>query len=93
MLQLAHRLLGLPHTFRRRVHLAAEEVGILALIVFFLVDTLGNGAYQLAILSLLGTMLIGLWLVWPVSDRWTEDDVISQNALADVVATLNSSRN
>ncbi len=41
------------------------------LIVFFLVDTLGNGAYQLAILSLLVTMIIGLWLVWPVSDRWT----------------------
>ncbi len=41
------------------------------LIVFLLVDTLGNGAYQLAILSLLVTMVIGLWLIWPVSDRWT----------------------
>jgi len=31
---------------------------------------MGNGAYQVAILSLLVTMLIGLWLVWPVSDHW-----------------------
>ena len=40
-------------------------------IVFLLVDTLGNGAYQLAILSLLVTMIIGLWLIWPVGDRWS----------------------
>jgi len=33
-------------------------------------DGLGIGAYQLAILSLIVTMLIGVWLVWPVSDRW-----------------------
>ncbi len=39
-------------------------------IVFLFVDSLGNGAYQIAILSLLVTMGIGLWLVWPVSDRW-----------------------
>lgn len=38
------------------------------LVVFL--DALGIGAYQLAILSLIVTMLIGLWLVWPVSDRW-----------------------
>ena len=29
-----------------------------------------NGAYQLAVLSLLGTMLIGMWLLRGVSDRW-----------------------
>jgi hypothetical protein len=29
-----------------------------------------NGAYQLAVLSLLGTMLVGLWLLRGVSDRW-----------------------
>ncbi len=40
------------------------------LILFLLFDSLGNGAYQIAILSLLVTMLIGLWLVWPVSDEW-----------------------
>ena len=31
---------------------------------------LGNGAYQVAVLSLLVTMFIGLWLVWPVRDDW-----------------------
>ena len=39
-------------------------------ILFLFFETMGNGAYQLAILSLLVTMAIGLWLVWPVSDRW-----------------------
>jgi MFS transporter, UMF1 family len=43
-------------------------------IVFLLIDSLGNGAYQLAIVSLLVTMLIGVWLVWPVSDRWAESE-------------------
>ena len=49
---------------------ASQVVGslIYGLIVFFLVAPLGNGAYQLAVLSLFGTMLIGLWLVWPVRD-------------------------
>jgi len=32
--------------------------------------SLGTGAYQLAVLSLLGTMLIGAWLLRPVSDQW-----------------------
>ena len=40
------------------------------LIILLFLDTLGNGAYQLAVLSLLVTMLIGLWLVWPVRDDW-----------------------
>jgi UMF1 family MFS transporter len=40
------------------------------LILFLFFDSLGNVAYQVAILSLLGTMLVGLWLVWPVSDHW-----------------------
>jgi MFS transporter, UMF1 family len=39
-------------------------------ILFLLFDTMGNGAYQVAILSLLLTMGIGLWLVWPVRDGW-----------------------
>jgi MFS transporter, UMF1 family len=38
--------------------------------IFLLVSTLGVGAYQVAVLSLLLTMLIGAWLVAPVSDRW-----------------------
>jgi UMF1 family MFS transporter len=40
-------------------------------ILFLLLDALGNGAYQVAVLSLLVTMVIGLWLVWPVRDDWT----------------------
>jgi UMF1 family MFS transporter len=39
-------------------------------IIFLLLDTLGNGAYQVAVLSLLVTMLIGLWLLRPVRDDW-----------------------
>jgi len=41
------------------------------LILLLLFDTLGNGAYQVAVLSLLVTMLIGWWLIRPVSDQWT----------------------
>jgi hypothetical protein len=44
---------------------------VYGLIVYLLLDSMGTGAYQVAILSLIVTMLIGLWLVWPVSDRWT----------------------
>ncbi len=40
------------------------------LILFLLLDSMGSGAYQVAVLSLLATMLIGLWLVWPVRDDW-----------------------
>ena len=40
----------------------------LTLLLFF--DTLGVGAYQLAVLTLLGTMLLGAWILRPVSDRW-----------------------
>jgi MFS transporter, UMF1 family len=38
------------------------------LLLFF--DALGVGAYQLAVLTLLGTMLVGAWLLRPVSDTW-----------------------
>src|SRR6187200_3318113 len=37
-------------------------------ILFALLGPLGIGAYQVAVLSLLVTMAIGLWLVWPVRD-------------------------
>jgi UMF1 family MFS transporter len=40
------------------------------LIILLLLDTLGNGAYQVAVLSLLVTMLIGMWLLAPVRDDW-----------------------
>ncbi len=40
------------------------------LTILLLLDQLKVGAYQVAVLSLLVTMLIGLWLLRPVSDRW-----------------------
>jgi UMF1 family MFS transporter len=51
---------------------ASQVIGqvLYGALIFLLLDTLGTGAYQIAILSLIVTMLIGLWLVWPVSDRW-----------------------
>jgi len=49
---------------------------LFGILVFLFFDTLGNGAYQIAILSLLVTMGIGLWLVWPVNDRWAGGDPI-----------------
>jgi hypothetical protein len=39
-------------------------------ILFILLDTLKVGAYQLAVLTLLVTMLIGYRLIQPVSDQW-----------------------
>jgi MFS transporter, UMF1 family len=50
---------------------ASQVIGAMAfgIIVFLLFEPLGNGAYQIAILTLLGTMLIGMWLILPVSDR------------------------
>ena len=51
----------------------SQVIGQLAYgaVIFLLFDTLGTGAYQVAVLSLLVTMLIGAWLIQPVSDRWT----------------------
>ena len=49
---------------------ASQVIGSLlyGLIVFLLIDGLGNTAYQIAVMSLFATMLVGLWLVWPVRD-------------------------
>ena len=51
----------------------SQVIGQLAygLILLLFFDALGVGAYQLAVISLLVTMLIGLWLIRPVSDRWS----------------------
>jgi MFS transporter, UMF1 family len=62
------------------------------LLLFF--DALGVGAYQLAVLSLLATMLIGLWLLRPVSDGWrgagevVEGEVVPPERLAPASAPL-----
>jgi MFS transporter, UMF1 family len=51
---------------------ASQVIGqaLYGAIVFLLLGPLGIAAYQVAILSLIVTMLIGLWLVRTVSDRW-----------------------
>jgi UMF1 family MFS transporter len=38
--------------------------------LLLLQPTLGVVAYQVAVISLLGTMLIGTWLIRPVDDAW-----------------------
>jgi UMF1 family MFS transporter len=38
--------------------------------LFLFLDALGVGAYQLAVVSLLVTMLVGAWLIRPISDQW-----------------------
>jgi UMF1 family MFS transporter len=48
------------------------------LLLFF--DVLGVGAYQLAVLTLLVTMLIGAWILRPVTDTWRgsgEGDIVA----------------
>ena len=74
---------------------ASQVIGALAygLIVFLLLDALGNAAYQIAVISLLATMLVGLWLVWPVQDGWqgsgdTERIVAPPERLAPSAAPL-----
>jgi MFS transporter, UMF1 family len=61
---------------------ASQVVGqlLFGAIVFFLFDSMGTGAYQVAILSLIVTMLVGLWLVWPVSDRWAGSGELHRHA-------------
>jgi MFS transporter, UMF1 family len=51
----------------------SQVIGQLLFGVILLVfqPTLGVGAYQIAVLSLLVTMLIGVWLIRPVSDVWS----------------------
>ena len=62
----------------------------LTLLLFF--DALGVGAYQLAVVTLLGTMLLGAWILRPVSDRWEgsgELDVVAPpERLAPATAPL-----
>ncbi|MBI2762149.1 MAG: MFS transporter [Chloroflexi bacterium] len=50
------------------------------LILLWTFDALGNGAYQVAVLSLLVTMLIGAWLLRPVSDAWSGSGEVEVHA-------------
>ena len=67
---------------------ASQVIGqlVYGLIVYLLLDSMGTGAYQVAILSLIVTMLIGLWLVWPVSDRWTGSGELHAHGSGPVTA-------
>ena len=42
--------------------------------------TARDGAYQVAVLSLLVTMFIGLWLIWPVRDDWAGSGEVASAA-------------
>ena len=68
----------------------SQVIGTLlyGLILFIFVDRLGIGAYQVAVLSLLVTMLIGVWLVWPVRDDWAGSADVVAEPLADPVSPL-----
>ncbi len=67
---------------------ASQVIGqaLYGLIVYLLLDTLGTGAYQVAILSLIVTMFVGLWLVWPVSDRWAGSGELDADGSGDSAA-------
>jgi UMF1 family MFS transporter len=56
------------------------------LLLFF--DALGVGAYQLAVVTLLGTMLLGAWILRPVSDRWTGSGEIDVKAPPERLAPM-----
>jgi MFS transporter, UMF1 family len=56
------------------------------LLLFF--DALGVGAYQLAVLTLLGTMLFGAWLLRPVSDTWAGAGEVDVHAPPERLAPM-----
>ena len=58
------------------------------LLLFF--DVLGVGAYQLAVLTLLGTMLIGAWILRPVSDRWAGSGDLDVHAPPERMAPMSA---
>lgn len=54
-----------------------------ALVIYLFIDQLGDGAYQLAVLSLLVTMIIGLWIIRPVSDVWAGSGELVAGVVAE----------
>ncbi|HET9757235.1 MAG TPA: MFS transporter [Candidatus Limnocylindrales bacterium] len=62
----------------------SQVIGTLlyGLTLFLFLDRLGNSAYQLAVLSLLATMIIGVWLIWPVRDDWAGSEEVPIKAVA-----------
>jgi UMF1 family MFS transporter len=62
----------------------SQVIGTLlyGVILFLFIDRIGIGAYQVAVLSLLVTMLIGVWLVWPVRDDWEGSEDVRAEPVA-----------
>jgi MFS transporter, UMF1 family len=56
------------------------------LLLFF--DTLGVGAYQVAVVTLLGTMLLGAWILRPVDDRWSGSGEVDVHAPPERLAPM-----
>jgi len=66
----------------------SQVIGQLLFGVILLVfqPILGVAAYQIAVLSLLVTMLIGAWLIRPVSDRWSGSGEVAIEAVPERLA-------
>jgi UMF1 family MFS transporter len=66
----------------------SQVIGQLLFGVILLVfqPILGVAAYQIAVLSLLVTMLIGAWLIRPVSDRWSGSGEVAIEVLPERLA-------
>jgi UMF1 family MFS transporter len=62
----------------------SQVIGTLlyGVILYLFIDRIGIGAYQVAVLSLLVTMLIGVWLVWPVRDDWAGSEEVRVEPVA-----------
>jgi UMF1 family MFS transporter len=58
--------------------------------ILLLLDQLRVGAYQVAVISLLVTMLIGAWLLRPVSDRWAGSGEIDVPAPPERLAPMSA---
>ena len=58
--------------------------------IFLLLDALGVGAYQVAVLSLLLTMGIGAWIIRPVSDKWAGSGEVSPIAPPERLAPMSA---
>ena len=71
----AHRvgeLFGLYGLVGKGSQVIGQMLYGVTLLVFF--DALGVGAYQLAVVTLLATMLLGAWILRPVRDHWSDAD-------------------
>jgi UMF1 family MFS transporter len=63
---------------------------VYAATIVLLFDALGRGAYQVAVLSLLATMLVGAALLRPVSDRWAGSGEVRATPPPDRLAPMSA---